>query len=207
MIFFCCCGRGKNQSTSWSSKSFMGCRCHNIRIGNRARVHTRSNESRNMRHIHKENCANLVRNLSKLFKINDSWVSRSTGNNHFRFIFLRNTKNLIIVQESLFSYAIGHNIVKQSRKVNGGTMGQVSTGIQAHAHNGISRLADRHGYRHIGLCTGVGLHIGIFSTEELFCSFNGKSLYLINLLTASIIALSRIAFRILVCKNCSHGNH
>ena len=51
------------------------------------------------------------------------------------------------------------------------------------------------------------LYIGIITSKQFFRSFNSQVFYYINALAATIIALSRIAFCILVCKRAAHSSH
>ena len=176
----------------------MGSRGHDIRIGNRARVYPCGNQSRNMRHVHKEYGTDLIGYFSKLFKIDHSRISGCTGNNHFRLMLLCQGANLVIIKIALFRNTIRHDVVKKTGKVYRGPVCQVSARIQTHSENRVSRLANRHGHRHIGLCTGVGLYIGIFRAEKLLHSFNGNVFHLVHFLTTAVITLSGIAFRVFI---------
>ena len=156
------------------------------------------NQTRNMRHVYKKYGTDLIGYFSKLFKIDHSRISGCTGNNHFRLMLLRQGANLLIIKISLFRNAIGHDVIKQTGKVHRGSVCQVSSRIQTHPENRVSRLANRHGYRHIGLCTGVRLYIGIFRSKKLLHSFNGNIFHLVHFQAAAIIALSGIAFRVFI---------
>ena len=83
----------------------------------------------------------------------------------------------------------------------------MSTGIQAHAHDFISGITDCHGNRHIGLGTGVGLHINILTAKKLLSTLNGNAFHHIHFATSAIIAFSRITFCIFVGQNRSHSQH
>ncbi len=84
-------------------------------------------------------------------------------------------------------------------------MGQMSAGIKAHAHDGVTRLTDCHGDGHIGLCTGMRLNIGILGTEDLLGTLNGNGLYFVDNLAAAIVTLARITLGVLVGKYSAHG--
>ena len=51
------------------------------------------------------------------------------------------------------------------------------------------------------------LHIGVFCIEKLAYAFDSQVLYLVDNLTATIIALARITLGIFVGKNTAHGLH
>ena len=83
----------------------------------------------------------------------------------------------------------------------------MSATVQAHAHNGISCLQHRHKYRHIGLCAGMWLYIGIITAKQLLRPLNGNGLYHVDVLTAAIVALPGISFCVLIGQYRSHGHH
>ena len=76
----------------------------------------------------------------------------------------------------------------------------MSTILQAHGKNFITRL--EHGKIHcgIGLATGVRLDICMFSSEDLLGSFNSEVFRDIHMLTATVISLGWISFCVLISK-------
>jgi hypothetical protein len=86
-------------------------------------------------------------------------------------------------------------------------MGEVPAMAQVEPHEGIARIKNGQEYRHVGLCPGVGLHVGILGTIELAKSVYGQVFHFINHLTAPVVAMSRVAFCILVGQAGTHGFH
>ena len=70
---------------------------------------------------------------------------------------------------------------------------------QTDAQNGVARIEQGEIDGQIGLCTGVGLYVGILCTEQLADALDGKFLYLIHHLATAIVALAGIALGIFVC--------
>ena len=79
--------------------------------------------------------------------------------------------------------------------------------VKVHTHESIARLENRHEYRHVGLCAGVGLHICILGAEKFFQTVDGKLFGLVNHLAAAIIAVAGITLGIFVCEAGTHGLH
>ena len=104
-------------------------------------------------------------------------------------------------------HAVRHNVEVFSGHIYRAAVCQMSAVIQIHTHNGISRIQDGKLNRHVGLCTGVGLYIGIITAKQLLRTFNGKVLNLVHTFTSAVISFGRIAFRILVGKHASHCRH
>ena len=78
--------------------------------------------------------------------------------------------------------------------------------VEVHAHHRITGLQKGKEHRHVGLCTGVRLHIGIFGTKEFFRPFNGQRLYFIHEFAAAIITFAGIAFGILIGEHTALGS-
>ena len=77
-------------------------------------------------------------------------------------------------------------------------MGKMAAMGQIHAHERIARLQHGEENRHVGLCTGVWLHIGMLGTEQLLRAFNGQGFHHIHMLAPAIVTAAGIAFGILV---------
>jgi hypothetical protein len=69
---------------------------------------------------------------------------------------------------------------------------------QVHAEDRIARLAGGKIHCHVGLRSGMRLDIGVLGAEQLFGAINGQLLSYVDKLATTVIALRRIAFRVLV---------
>jgi len=99
---------------------------------------------------------------------------------------------------SCLGNAIGHHLVETTGKVDRAAVGQVTTVGKVHPQDGVTRLTDGVVDRHVGLGTGVGLHIGMVRPKQLLGTVNGQLLHHIHMLTAAIVTLARIPFGVLV---------
>jgi len=84
-------------------------------------------------------------------------------------------------------------------------MGKVSSLAQIHPQDGVSRLEHGEVDGHVGLGSGVGLHVGVVRFEELPGAFLGQSFRHIHVFAASVISPSRITFSVLVGEHGSLG--
>ena len=78
---------------------------------------------------------------------------------------------------------------------------------QVHAHNSIAQIQQSKINCQIGLCTGVGLNIGIFCAEQLAGTLDGNVLHLVHIDTAAIVALAGQALGVLVGQDAAHCGH
>ncbi|MPN24468.1 hypothetical protein SDC9_171867 [bioreactor metagenome] len=80
-------------------------------------------------------------------------------------------------------------------------MGKVPAMSKIQTHKSVAWLEARHEHRHVCLCSGMGLDIGVFGIKQLAQPVDGQLLYLVHDLTSSIVTGSRISLCVFVCKN------
>ena len=71
----------------------------------------------------------------------------------------------------------------------------------------VARVEDGQQHSGIGLCSGVGLHIGPFGIEKLLHALAGKVFHLVHHLATAIIALAGKALGVFVGEATAHGLH
>ncbi len=76
---------------------------------------------------------------------------------------------------------------------------------QVHAQDRVAGFQKGKVGSHIGLRTGMGLHIGILAAKKSEHSLQRKTFCLVHIFAAAIIALAGIAFRILVRQHAALG--
>ena len=78
---------------------------------------------------------------------------------------------------------------------------------QVQSHERVAGL--QYGQQHggIGLSARVGLHVGVFCTEELADAVNSQLLNLVYHLAAAVVAMAGITLGILVGQVRTHGLH
>ena len=89
-------------------------------------------------------------------------------------------------------------MVETSGEVDFHAVGEMSAMIEGKTEHGVARLDERLVDGCIGLCAGVRLHVDVFGTKQALATLTGNGFDLVNLLAATIVAASRIAFGILV---------
>ena len=60
---------------------------------------------------------------------------------------------------------------------------------------------------HVGLCAGVGLHVGVLGAKQLAGAVDGDLLHLVHILAAAVVAVAGVALGILVGQHAAHGCH
>ncbi|MDR6356321.1 hypothetical protein Q3H58_002992 [Pseudomonas psychrotolerans] len=78
---------------------------------------------------------------------------------------------------------------------------------QAHAEDGIAGLQQGQVDGGVGLGTRVRLDVGVVGAEQLLGALDGQLLDLVDVLAATVVALARIAFGVLVGQHAALGFH
>ena len=86
-------------------------------------------------------------------------------------------------------------------------MGQVAALGQIHAHDGIAYVEQGKVDGQVGLGAGMGLYVGIPGPEQLAGPADSDVLHLVHILAAAVIAVSGVAFGVLVGQHTAHGGH
>ncbi len=76
-------------------------------------------------------------------------------------------------------------------------MGEVTSMRKVEAEELVARLEACHKHSHVGLCSGVWLHVGIISAEY---ALDGNAFGLVYHLASAIVAVAGIALGIFVGK-------
>ena len=158
-------------------------------------------------HIHHEIGSRLVGDLPEPLKVNGSAVGAGSGDDQLRPALHGQLFHLIVINEALAVYAVGHDVEIHSGKIHRTSVGEMAALIQIHAHNRVSRLQHGNEHRHIGLGTGVGLHIGVIAAKQLLCPLYGDGFHHVHILTAAVIPFSRVSFRVFVGEHRAHRHH
>ncbi|MNI48833.1 hypothetical protein D3C73_1034170 [compost metagenome] len=167
-----------------------------------------SDQSGDMGHIHHEQCAYIVRNRTESFKINYTRIRACSGYDQFRTVFEGCLAHFIIInQERILLHAISHKVIQQSGSIHRAAVRQMAAMRQVHSEDSVARIQRGKINRHIGLGTGVRLHIGMIGTEELLGTVTGQILHDIHIFTTAIIPFARIAFGIFIREHRTHRFH
>ena len=168
----------------------------------------RGDEARDVGDVHHEVGAHLPGDLAELFKVDDPGIGGSAGDDHLRAVLQGQLAHLVIVDQAGNRVAaISDAVVDLAGEAGLRAVGQVAAAAQVHAHHGVAGMAQRQVHRRIGLGTAVGLHVGIFHAEQLLGALDADVFHLIHVFAAAIIAMPRIALRILVRQHRTHGGH
>jgi hypothetical protein len=100
-----------------------------------------------------------------------------------------------------FAYSVKHDTKELAREVHRAAVGQVAAVRQVHTENGVAGRELREVDGHVGLRSGMRLHVDVLGTEQLLGAIDGKLLGDVDELAAAVVAASGITLGILVGEN------
>ena len=152
-----------------------------------------------MGHINHDHGAHVIGNRAEPGKIDDARIGTGADNYHLRLMLAGKVLNFVVIDGFRFlRNTIKHHVEQFAGEVGRTAVGQVAPMGKVHAEDGVPRLQRRKVDGHVRLGTGVGLNVNMVGAKQLLGAFNGKILHHIDLTASTIVAFSRVPFRILV---------
>ena len=160
-------------------------------------------ESGGVCHVNHQQGAHLVGNVAHPLVVPFAGVGRAAAHDEFGLLAQGDFLHLVIVHAACFLV----QVVFAGRVEDAGAVGEVSAMCQVEAHELVAGV--EHGQEHgsVGLCAGVGLHVGPFGSEYLLDAFDGQLLALVHHFATAVVALAGIAFGVFVGQAGTHGLH
>ena len=190
---------GKQQAAARAPEGLVGRGGHHVGIGHGRRVQPRRHQPGNVGHVHPEISAHLIGDGTEAGEVDHAGIGGCAGHNHLRAALPGNAGYLIVVNAAgSFVHTIGDDMEVLTGVVHRAAVGQVAAVVQIHAQHGISRLAERHIDRVVGLRTRVRLDVGKPCSEELADPLDGQVLGNVHTLAAAVIPLAGVALGVLV---------
>ena len=185
----------------------MGGGGHHVGIGHGALVLAARHQTGNVRHIHHQVCAVAVGDLGQLFKVDGAGVGRSARHQHLGAHLAHLLFQLGVVDDAVCADAVGDEVVVFTGHIHRRTVGQVTALRKVHAHDGIAQLQQGKIHGKVGLCTGMGLDVGVLCPEQLAGALDGNILHLVHIDAAAVVALAGQTLGVLVGQYAAHGCH
>ena len=161
-----------------------------------------------MRHVHHEQAARLLGDGAQALKVDDARVGGCTGQQQLGLVLQREAAHLVVVDALvLLADAVGHDVEVLARHVDGRAVRQMAAVGEVHAQNGVAGLEQAKVDRQVGLCAGMGLHVGVLRAEQLAGALTGQVLHDVHVLAAAVVALAGVALGVFIGQMAAHGGH
>ena len=198
----------EDEAATRTAKGLMAGGGYHVGIGHGARMQASSNQASNVCHIDHEVCTNLVCDFAHTLEIDNARICRSTTHNKLGLMLLGKTLDLVVIDKFGFGInTVGDDVVILAREINGRTVGKVTTVVERKAQHGIAQVDQRLIGGKVGVSARMRLYVGKLAVEQLASALDCQIFNDVDLFAATVIALARITFSILVGKHGAHCLH
>src|SRR5208337_5091328 len=159
-------------------------------------------KAREMRHIHEEIGADLIRYRPESGKIPMARIAGAASDDELWLVLLGEPRHRVHVDTVVvWPNPVGDRLEPAAGEIDMRAMRQMAARGEIESHEGITRLqqSEKHGL--VRLAAGIRLHIGKFAVEETGDTLDSQVFGDIDELAAAVIAPARIALRIFVGQN------
>src|SRR5215211_2725805 len=174
---------------------------YDLAVGYRRGVHVRGDEASDVGHVRKEEGPDLVGDLPEPREVDYARVGAGSGQDHARPLAERDVADLVVVDVSVLADTVVDEVVGPAGEVELHPVREVPAVGEVHGENLVAGVHERCVGGLISLAPRVRLHVDVLRAEELYRPLDGEVLDLVYLLATAVVALARIAFRVLVGKD------
>ncbi len=150
--------------------------------------------------------SDLIGDLPESLEVNRPRIGACPHDNDFGFVLLRLGFHFIEIDGlRLPVHAVENHIVEPPGKVGRASVGEMAPVGEVHAEDRVAGLKHGEINGHVGLGARMGLNVHVIGSEKFLRPLDGQRLHDVHKLTAAIVALSGIPFRVLVGHDASLG--
>ena len=133
-------------------------------------------------------------------------IGAAAADDQLGTLFLGQLFQFVVVDGfGFFGDAVGDDLVGLAGKIQMMPVREVAAVRQVQAENRVAGLQHRRVGFHVGLRSGMRLHVGVLGAEELLGAVAGQVLDDVGELAAAVVALAGIALGILVGEHRARG--
>ena len=177
----------------------MGGGGHDVGMAERGRMLARRDEAGEMRHVDHEGGAHFIGDGPEFGEIDVARIGRSAGDDQGGLMLLGERLDLFEVDQVVVAAdAILHRVEPFSRHGGARAVGEVATGVEAHAEDRVAGLGQRQHHRAIGLRARVRLDVGEAAVEQTLGALDRQRLDRVRRFAALVVSAAGVAFGIFV---------
>ena len=135
-------------------------------------------------------------------------VGRGAGDDQLGPVLLGQVRQSLEVDALVaLAHAVADEVVQTAAGVDRRTVGEMAALVQAHAEDGVARLEHGQVGGEVGIGARVGLDVGVLGAEELARPPPGEVLGPVDDRVPAVVALARVALRVLVGEHRTGRRH
>ena len=182
----------ENEAGARAAQRLVGRTGDHLRMRNRRGVDPAGNQPGEVRHVHQEERAYLVRDGAEGREVDDAGVGAAAGDDESRPFLSGLIPHLVVIDQAGGGiHAVVDRAPDRAAVVDRRAVGQMAAVRQRHAHQQLARSDQRHEGGEVGLRTRVGLHVGVLRAEQLLQPIDGQLLDLVDDLAPAVVPFAR----------------
>ncbi len=170
-----------------------------VRVRHRGGVQPGGDEPGEVGHVHHQVGADRVGDPAELGEVELAGVGGPAGHDEGRLVLLGQALHLGHVDPVvIFADLVRDDVVQPAGEVDLHAVGQVPAVGQVQAHDGVARADQGVHDGGVGLRAGVRLDVGVLGAEQGLDPVDRELFDHVDVLTAAVVALARVALGVLV---------
>ncbi len=126
---------------------------------------SRNNQPGDVRDVGHQIRAAAVRNFTRFFPINDSWIRRRADDDKFWLMLFGERHHLIKVHVAVFVAGVLHRFVVTAGEIDRQAVSHVAAKTQTHTHERFARVEQSEHHCDVGGATGSRLDVGVIHSK------------------------------------------
>ncbi len=201
-------GFRQDAPASRSAKGLVRGERDDVGTWNRIGIYTAGNQAGHMCRIEQEVRADLVGDCFERFWVDTPRIARRPGDDHLRTMLQSQIADLVHV-DALVSGRdlVGDEVVELAADVDRRPVGEMTTVIEAQPQDRVADIEHCLVRAHVGVGAAVRLHVGVVGSEQSLDTLDRQRLDIVDHCVTAVVALSRVALRVLVGEHRPDGTH
>ena len=193
----------KDEPAARSAQGFVRGSGDEVGDGNGRRMLACGDESGDVR---EEVGADVVCDVRHPGEVYGARVGAGTDGDHAWFFALGDDGELLVVNAAcVLAHAVLGKLVEFSGEIGRVAVREVSAVGEVHSEDFVPGLEHSGVNGEIGLCAGVGLHVGVFGAKKFLGALDGDAFDNIHMFAAAIPAFARVTLGVLIGKHAALG--
>ncbi len=185
-------GGGEDAATAGSPQRLVGRERHDVGERHRVRVGTTGDQAGEVGDVEHQQRTDLVGDLAEGLGLEAARVARRADHDHLRAMFQGEVAHAVHVDALLGADAVRHEVVEQAAGVHRRAVREMTAVIEAQPEHGVTGLQQCLVDAHVGVRTGVRLHVGMVRAEQLLGAIDGELFDRVDHRIAAVVPLSRV---------------
>ncbi|ABA53161.1 hypothetical protein BURPS1710b_A2107 [Burkholderia pseudomallei 1710b] len=190
---------GQHEAAARAAQRLVRRRRDDVRVFDRVRMAARGDHAGDMRHVDHQLRADRIGDRAKPREVELARIGGEAGDDEARLVLLRERLDLVVIdQHRVAAHAVLERVEPLAGQRRLRAVREVSARVERHSEHRVARLREREHHRAVRLGARVRLHVRMAGVEEPLHALDRERLDFVGEFATAVIALARIAFRILV---------